>query len=118
MNEIDATNFHIVRNEGDEPLHCYQYGPVDPSKKFYDETPLAPKHVRVYEFLHGWEDIPIRDYDIARVYEQVDPLMKIFRQELQKEIDRSVIQTIADNAKNADPFDVQEWMRKRGHETS
>jgi hypothetical protein len=117
QNEIDATNLHIVRNEGTDPLYCYQYHSWKPTEKYYDETPLEPRHVRVYEFLHGYDDYTFEVYDRpANPIEQA--LSDILTAEIQKEVNKAIIQGIAKNAKEADPFDVQEWMRKRGQETS
>lgn len=54
------------------------------------EEPVKEGYVRIYEFLHGWEDIPEEEFDF---YEH-DPLAVLLREEIQKEINREVVNTI------------------------
>ena len=58
------------------------------------EEPIAPGHVRIYEFLHGYEDKPIAEIEKS----ESDPLMKVLNEETQKEIDKEVIRMICKKA--------------------
>lgn len=59
-----------------------------------DEEPLKPGMVRIYEFLHGYTDITMEEYN-----EMIDdPLYKIFVEEVQKEIDREVIRSVCNTS--------------------
>lgn len=60
-----------------------------------DEPPVKKGFVRVYEFLHGYEDIP---EDVFNAGEK-DPLLVMLKEEIQKEIDREIISLINENAK-------------------
>lgn len=65
------------------------------------EEPLAPRHIRLYEFLHGYEDIPLQEYDARESFPGIleRDLADILVREIQKEIDKTLIETICRNAK-------------------
>lgn len=96
--EIDSTHLWVVKNDTNEPMRLWKSSsrPRTLEKKLYDETLLEPNHVRIYEFLHGYEDITIDEYEQWNN----DPRHKIFVEELQKEIGCFLIGTICDKAKN------------------
>lgn len=59
------------------------------------EEPVKEGFVRIYEFLHGWEDVAESSYE-----EMInDPLAIILREEIQKEINREVIKKINEASK-------------------
>lgn len=59
-----------------------------------DEEPVKEGFVRIYEFLHGWEDIPEEEYNKM----ENDPIAIILREEVLKEINKEIIELI--NAKS------------------
>lgn len=60
-----------------------------------DEEPVKEGFVRIYEFLHGWDDIPETEYE-----EMInDPFAIILREEIQKEINAEIIREINKAAK-------------------
>jgi len=61
----------------------------------HPDDPLMPGHIRMWEFLHGYEDIPIEKYEA----QMNDPLYQILIDEIRKEIDREIIETICKNAR-------------------
>lgn len=73
-----------MRNETDKPMI------IDG-----DEDPLMPGYIRRYEFLHGYEDVPIAEFE----KDQNNPVMKILAEEIQKEIDKEIIKLICDKVK-------------------
>lgn len=75
-----------MRNETDKPMIIEG-----------DEDPLMPGYIRLYEFLHGYEDVPIAEYDTW----EYDPATKILIEEIQKEINREVIKLICEKSKEA-----------------
>ena len=66
-----------------------------------DEDILEPGMVRIYEFLHGYRDIPIEEY---RKYEN-DPLLKLLKEEIQKEINREVVRAICIKSKDGTNYE-------------
>ena len=67
--------------------------PYDPG-----EPPIEPGRVRIYEFLHGYEEISIEEYN-ARVEEyKNDPLCQALEEEILKEINREVVRMIESEA--------------------
>lgn len=56
------------------------------------EEPVKDGFVRIYEFLHGWEDVTEEKYEKSIN----DPLAVIIREEIQKEINREIIRMIND----------------------
>jgi hypothetical protein len=55
---------------------------------------LQPGYAREYEFLHGYNDITIEELDKRVEDFNNDPLAQILMEEIQKEINREVIQSI------------------------
>jgi len=74
----------MTRNDTDQPM-----------KIDGDEHLLQPGHVRLYEMFHFYKDIPIEEYE----KECDDPLYKLLVEEIRKEIDKEIINTIARNVK-------------------
>lgn len=60
-----------------------------------DEDPLMPGMVRYYEFLHGYNDVTIEEDE----RQSNDPAYKLFMEEIRKEIDRGIIETICNNVR-------------------
>jgi len=60
-----------------------------------DADPLMPGHVRIYEMMNWYRDIPIEKYE----KQMNDPLYQIVIDEIRKEIDREIIETICKNAR-------------------
>lgn len=77
-----------MRNNTDKPMH-------DPE---HPDDPLLPGHVRLYEFLHNYEDITFAEEARRHALWANDPLAQILDQEIQKAIDADVIATICKNA--------------------
>lgn len=59
----------------------------------YPDDPIAPGYVRVYEFLHGYED------HLIEKIETPNPLSKILAEEIQREIDREIIKAVYEKVK-------------------
>lgn len=68
--------------------------PYDPG-----EEPIQPGRVRIYEFMHGYEEISIEEYNERVEAYKNDPLCQIIEQEIQKEINAEVIRQINVRAK-------------------
>lgn len=89
-----------VRNETDKPVI-----PVD-DQGWADPDPLQPGYIRFYEFLHGYRDEPIGDYEVKLARHRAvmdgtaaeptneEMMGKILTEEIQAEINRSIIDTI------------------------
>jgi hypothetical protein len=60
---------------------------------------LQPGYVRLYEFLHGYEDIPIEEWQAIQQATKDDPLMQILAEEVQKEINKEVVRMICEKAR-------------------
>ena len=60
----------------------------------FDEPPVPPGYVRIYEFLHGYEDIPQEEYDRQVEEMKNDPFCQILREEITKEINAEIIRKI------------------------
>ena len=73
-----------MKNETNEPIFIEG-----------DKDPLAPGYIRIYEFLHGYEDILIEEYE-RRLN---NPVYEILVEELRKEIDKELISTIIKKVK-------------------
>lgn len=58
------------------------------------EEPVKEGFVRIYEFLHGWDDITVEEYE----RDINDPFAVVLREEIQKEINREIIELINKNA--------------------
>ena len=59
------------------------------------ETPVAEGYVRIFEFMHGYRDIPEEELEAAKN----DPLYKILMEEVTKEIDKEIIRQIEKNVR-------------------
>jgi hypothetical protein len=66
------------------------------------DPPLKKGYVRLYEFLHGFEDIPIEQWEQMQEAAKNDPLYQLLLEEVTKEINREVIRTIEDKIRVKD----------------
>jgi hypothetical protein len=73
-----------MRNDTTEPMII----PGDPD-------PLQPGFVRIYEMFNWYKDVPIKEFEDGLN----DPAYKILVEEIQKEIDKEIIETIRQNRK-------------------
>jgi len=60
-----------------------------------NEPPVEKGFVRIYEFLHGYEDITEEEYE--KQYNSTE--VKILEDEIRKEIDKEIISIIAKNSR-------------------
>lgn len=60
---------------------------------------LQPGYVRLYEFLHGYEDITVEEWEQIQEECRNDPLMQILKVEIEKEINKEIVNTICIKAK-------------------
>jgi len=67
-----------------------------------DETPLKEGYVRLYQFLHGYQDIPIKQWEQMQEDAKNDPLFQMLQEEITKEINREVIRTMEENIRVKD----------------
>lgn len=78
-----------MRNNTDKPMY-------DPD---YPDHPLQPGHVRLYEFLHGFEDITLEE-EARRIVDWAnDPLAQLLDAEMLKEINKQIIAKINEGVK-------------------
>lgn len=77
----------MVKNETNKPMIIDEF-----------EELLQPGYVREYEFLHGYRDITIEEYNKSVEDFKNDPFCQILSEEIQKEINREVIDIICKKA--------------------
>lgn len=70
-----------------------KYGELEGLEPY--EEPVKEGFVRIYEFLHGWEDITEEQYNKNINH----PFNVILREEIQKEINKEIIEMINNNAR-------------------
>jgi len=61
--------------------------------------PVPPGHTRLFEFLHGYEDVPNDELERRRLEMESDPLCQILMDEINKAVDRELIGKIVAEAK-------------------